>query len=321
MDRARCEWLLVNLGTPAAPTAEAVRAFLAEFLSDPRVVDFPRWLWQPILRGIVLRTRPPKTAELYRAIWTPEGSPLAAATARLVDALQERAADGLRVRAAYRYGAERVDRVLQGALERAESVVITPLFPQRTASSSGTIEELVHRTAGRCDAIDRVRLAPLAPEAPGYIEALAASVRAAEARLTSGPPEHLLVSFHGIPERVDRREGGRYRADCTATHRALLAALGRDESRATLAFQSKFGPGAWLTPATDATLVALAEAGVRRVVVATPGFLTPGLETIEELGLRGRKSFLEAGGEELRLADPPGSHVPCWEALEDSARM
>ncbi|MEM7310530.1 MAG: ferrochelatase [Planctomycetota bacterium] len=317
----RTEWILVNLGTPEAPTAEAVRAFLGEFLSDPMVVDFPQWLWRPILHGIVLRTRPPKVAEAYEAIWTPDGSPLAAATRRMVERAGELLGGRARVSLAYRYGKERVDRVVERALERADQVVVTHLFPQPTASSSGTVEVLVRDTAKRLGAEERVRLAPLAPDADGYVAALAERVREAEARFEDGRADHLVVSFHGIPERVDKREGSTYRGACERTYAALVAALERPADTATLAFQSKFGPGAWLSPATDQVLVERARAGLASVLIATPGFLTPGLETIEELGMRGREDFLAAGGRELRLADPPGDHPRCLRAMAESAGL
>ena len=316
----RGEWILVNLGTPAAPTEQAVREFLAEFLSDPLVVDFPQWLWRPILKGIVLRSRPAKTAELYQAIWTPAGSPLAAGTKALCNAARDFAPSDVNVSLAYRYGKEeRIDRVLEAALERAEEVAVSPLFPQTTASSTGTIDVLVRETAARLGASKRVRMAPLDPVAAGYVEATAERIEAAERRLPGERADRLIISFHGIPARVDRRESGRYSRACEQTTAALRTALDRPAADVVLAYQSRFGPGAWLQPATADVLVERAQLGDRRVVVATPGFLTPGLETIEELGLRGRAAFLDAGGEILRLADPPGDHPLCLKALADSA--
>jgi len=311
----RRAWILVNLGTPEAPTPAAVRAFLAEFLSDPRVVDFPALLWRPILHGIVLRTRPARVAHGYAAIWSAEGSPLAAGTKRLAAGLAPLAPPDVDVRVAYRYGApgradgiDRVDRVLERALAEVDEVVVTTLFPQPTASSSGTVDALVRATAARLDASERVRLAPLSPTARGYVAAQCERILEAEQRLGSERADHVVLSFHGIPERVDRREGGRYSRACRATADAIRARLRRPPGRVTLAYQSKFGPGAWLGPATAELLVQKARGGARRVVVATPGFLTPGLETLEELGLRARDDFLAAGGAELRLADPPTDH-------------
>jgi ferrochelatase len=305
----RRAWIVVNLGTPAAPTTAAVRAFLAEFLSDPMVVDLPPLLWRPILHGIVLRSRPARVAHAYRAIWSPQGSPLAAGTTALCRGLAAHVPAGTSVLPAYRYGGElRVDRVLERALAEHDGVVVTTLFPQPTASSSGTIDALVAATAARLGASERVRLAPLAPDAPGYVAAQAERIAAAERRLPAGRANRVILSFHGIPQRVDRRERGGYARACETTAAAVAARLDRAPGTVTLAYQSKFGPGAWLAPATADVLVERARAGDRAVVVATPGFLTPGLETLEELGLRGRRDFLAAGGTELRLADPPTDH-------------
>ncbi len=313
------EWIVVNLGTPAAPTEEAVRAFLGEFLADPMVVELPPWLWRPFLKGVVLRRRPRRTVEAYRAVWTAEGSPLAVNTRRLARALAQSAPSGVSVVPAFRYGGEeRVDRVLERCLARGASAIVTPLFPQPTASSSGTIEALALRTARRLGAQGRVHLAPLAPDAPGYLAALVARAREGEARLPGSRADHVVFSFHGIPARVDRREGARYSSACRATAAALAAALGRGPESSTLAFQSKFGRAEWLAPATAQVLVERARAGDRRVLVSAPGFLTGGLETLEEIGLRGRRDFLAAGGEELVLAEPPAGDPRCQEALSEA---
>ena len=309
-------WILVNLGTPSAPTEAAVRAFLGEFLADPMVVELPPWLWRPFLSLVVLRKRPARTAEAYRAVWTEQGSPLAVGTQRLSAALAARAPAGVRVVHAYRYGgAERVDRVLARALADGGRAVVTPLFPQPTASSSGTIEALVQKTAAREGAGERVRLALVPPDDPDYVAAVVEHLREAEARIAGGRADHLVFSFHGIPARVDRREGQRYSSACRLTAAAVTAALGRAPETVTLAFQSKFGREPWLAPATADVLVERARAGDRRLLVATPGFLTGGLETLEELGLRGRRAFLDAGGLELRLSDPPSGHPRFLAAL------
>lgn len=315
------QWILVNLGTPTAPTKEAVREFLAEFLGDPRVVDFPAWLWQPILKGIVLRTRPKKTAAMYQTIWTPEGSPLETGTRALAAALDAHTDDEVKVTHAWRYGGElRVDRVIEAALQQADEVVVLPLFPQRTASTTGTIEVLVAETVARLGAGERVRVAALEPDDPGYIRALADRITDTEQALPGGRADRLVVSFHGIPKRVDRREEGRYSHDCQRTTEALCAALERPPFEVVLAYQSRFGPGEWLEPATANVLAELAGSGDRRLTITTPGFLTPGLETLEELGERGLKTFREAGGEELFLVDPPLQHPAFLQALADSAR-
>jgi ferrochelatase len=282
--------LVCNLGSPAAPTAAGVRAFLAEFLSDPLVVDLPRWLWQPILRGIVLRRRPARVARLYEEIWTDEGSPLAAGTARLARALGERLGAGFRVRPVYRYGAPSLQAELEACASRGEPVHVVPLFPQRTGSSHGTIAQLVQRSGGRARTLD------LDADDPGYVAALAAQHGRTDGAATA---QHLVISFHGIPVRHDRRERGRYRADCEATARALVRALELRPEQVALTFQSRFGFDRWLGPATDATVVDLARRGVRDVALISPGFLTEGLETLAELDVELRRRFTAAGGRRL----------------------
>lgn len=305
--RLDTELLLTNLGTPTEPTPEAVRAFLDEFLSDPLVVDWPRALWLPILRGIVLRKRPAAVARLYESIWTPQGSPLSAQTRRLARAVDADLGDAAAAAPAYRYGVPSLADTIRAAASRAERVVVVPLFPQRTASSSGSVEAEVARVATELGGTGRVRCAAIEPDDPGYVEALRDRVATTFAA-AGAAPDHLLVSFHGIPARVDAREHGRYRADCERTTVALLDALDWEPSRATLAYQSKFGPGRWLEPATAERITALARQGVRRLGVVAPGFLTDGLETLEELGVRGREDFLAAGGEDLYLVPAVADH-------------
>lgn len=280
--------VLVNLGTPEAPEPASIRAFLEEFLSDPMVVDYPKWLWRPILAKI-LRSRPERVAAQYRSVWSPEGSPLTVGTRRLAEALE--AATGAEVTFAFRY----TEPALTGALSQNGRATVVPLFPQRTGSSSGTIEALVG---------DRATIRRIEPDAPGYIEALADLW---ERTVGDEPPEHFIVSFHSIPVRYDRSEGGRYRRDCEVTYHALLERLGWPEAKATLAYQSRFGPEPWIGPQTAKVLQKLPSLGVKRVAVATPGFLTEGLETLEEIGIRGRETFEGAGGESFY-------RIPCVEA-------
>ena len=281
--------VLVNLGTPEAPEPASVRAFLEEFLSDPMVVDYPAWLWRPIL-AMILRSRPEKVAKMYRSVWLPEGSPLTAGTRRIAEALT--AETGAHVTFAFRYTQPALTRVLAGN----GRPIIVPLFPQRTGSSSGTIETLVG---------DRAEIRRIEPDEPGYIAALADLWR--QTIIGHDPPEHFVVSFHSIPVRYDRAEGGRYRRDCETTYRALLAHIDWPEEKATLTYQSRFGPERWLGPQTAVVLHDLPRAGIERVAVATPGFLTEGLETLEEIGMRGRRTFERAGGKRFY-------RVPCVEA-------
>jgi ferrochelatase len=289
--------LLVNLGTPDAPTPESVRRFLDEFLSDPDVIDFPRWLWQPILQGIILRTRPRKVAAAYQSIWTADGSPLRAATERLVARLRAEADGRFTVSAAYRYGEPSIDsEKARLQYEGVGRVVVVPLFPQRTSSTTGTAFRRAREVAARLglDAPLVNRVIPATD--PGYIQAQADRFFEAIAAEPT-PLDHVVVSYHGIPERYDRNERRAYSSDCCETTTALLRAIQWPVERSTLAFQSKFGPERWLTPSTESVLEALPARGVRRVAVITPGFVTDGLETIEEIGDRGRESFLHAGGE------------------------
>jgi ferrochelatase len=308
------ELILVNLGTPTAPTPAAVRAFLAEFLGDPMVVEKPRWLWLPILHGIILRRRPAHVARAYAQIWSEAGSPLAAGTLALTEAVAH-ACPHVRVTHAWRYGspnlAERLAESRAAFPGSSHPIHVVPLFPQRTASSSETIAALTAKLAREQGLESRLQLARLTPTAPEYIAALADGIEAARAELQAAdPPPHLVVSFHGIPKAVDEREGARYTQDCRDTFDALVAATHTNPTRATLAYQSRFGRAPWIGPATDEALVALARAGTDSVVVATPGFLTAGLETIEELGIRARADFLAAGGRHFALAPTPTEPGP-----------
>jgi len=313
--------LLVNLGTPEAATPESVREFLDEFLSDPAVVDLPRWLWLPVLKGIILRTRPKKVALAYASIWSPEGSPLRAATEFMVRALREMAGDQFTVSSAYRYGEPSLDTAMKRlARESSGPIVVVPLFPQRTDATTGTAFRAAHAAARRAGIDDRVVERLIAPDDPGYIEAMAAGFQSAAGRARVAP-EHLVVSYHGIPKRYDTREGHEYTADCEATTKALLAAIDWPADSVTHAYQSKFGPEPWLTPATADVLEELPDRGVTSVIVITPGFVTDGLETIEEIGIRGRESFVEAGGITLTRVPAVEDHPAFLRSLAALARV
>ncbi|MFI5213122.1 MAG: ferrochelatase [Gemmatimonadales bacterium] len=308
--------LLVNLGTPTAPLDGAVRKFLDEFLSDPSVVDLPRWLWLPILKGIVLKRRPRRVARQYASIWTSEGSPLRVATERIARALACRADGRFTVGVAYRYGEPSLDSALAAAAEATSGpVIVVPLFPQRTDATTGTMLRRAREAAARAGLTHRLVERLVVADEPGYVTALAS--RWSEALADSpAQPEHLVVSFHGIPVRYDRREHGVYVEDCRATTRALLKAIGWPRSHATLAFQSRFGPEPWLTPATADVLHNLPRRGVRRVAVITPGFVTDSLETLEEISIRGREGFLEAGGTYLLRIGAVDDHPSFLNSLE-----
>jgi ferrochelatase len=282
--------LLVNLGTPAAPTPQAVRSYLAEFLSDPRVVKLPRALWLPVLHGIVLRTRPEKSARKYAQIWTPGGSPLAVNTRKQAAALQSLLPD-VRVEHAMRYGEPSIAAAL-GKLEGC-AVTAVPLYPQYSESTTQSVADKLPSS---------VRMIRDFHDHPAYIAALAARVRHHWAQ--HGRSAVLVLSFHGLP----KRGGGAYAQQCLATASLLRSELGLGESECRVTFQSRFGYAQWLQPYTEPTLVALAAAGRKRVAVFCPGFVADCLETLEEIGITAKEKFLQAGGSELDL-------VPC---LNDS---
>lgn len=267
-----------------------MRRYLAEFLSDPRVVEIPRPLWLPVLHGIVLRVRPTRSAEKYAKIWTAEGSPLAVHTRRQAELLAARL-PGMRVAWAMRYGEPSIAAGL-AELSGRDRILVLPLYPQYSRSTTESVRDCLPPGMPMVEQFH---------DHPAYIAALAAGIRRHWQR--HGRAERLLLSFHGLPQRAVAR-GDPYRVQCEATARLLGAALGLAEREALVTFQSRFGPARWLEPATEPTLVALARAGVKRVDVACPGFVSDCLETLEEIGIGARAAFLAAGGTELRL-------VPC----------
>ena len=279
--------LLVNLGTPAAPTEDAVREYLAEFLSDPRVVALPRLLWLPLLHGLILRTRPRKSADKYRAIWTAEGSPLAIHTERQA-ALLQAVLPNCRVQYAMRYGTPSI----RGALEKLRDTVhrvVVPLYPQYAGSTTEAVRDCLPADAGMVENFH---------DHPAYIEALATQIDAYWAE--HGRPEILLMSFHGLPQRSIER-GDPYRTQCERTAQLLAQRLALREENYRTCFQSRFGRAAWLKPYTSEVLKEFGSRGCRRVDVACPGFVSDCLETLEEIGIEGRRTFLDAGGGELHL--------------------
>ncbi len=308
--------ILVNLGTPEAPTPEAVRRFLREFLSDPSVIDVPRWLWQPILRGMVLRSRPHKVAELYRSIWMDGGSPLAVGTREIAAGLEQISDGRFDVVWAYRYGEPSLAEVFRARVDPDTEAVVLPLYAHRTSSTTGSVFIEADRVALELGVPANVRKVTLAAEDPEFIEATAERCRAAFA---AAEPQHLVLSYHGIPTRYDRREKRQYSADCLATTDALLKALDWKPGRATHCYQSKFGPEPWLKPATADVIKELPAKGVRSLAVVTPGFLTDGLETIEEIGIQGREMFEAAGGETFIRVAAPEDHPAMLAALKRTA--
>ena len=289
--------LIVNLGTPEAPTPRAVRRYLAEFLHDHRVVQLTRWLWCPLLHFIILPLRGPKAAAKYASIWMPEGSPLAVHTRRLAGAVQDRL-PGWRVQDAMRYGEPSIGSRLQAwRAEGVQKVVVLPLYPQYSTTTTESVRDVVTREARGLD----VRFIEDYPVDPGWVPAVVGSIRSWRAEHGAG--EHLLFSYHGLPQRL-ARNGDPYPQRCEASTRAIVQALGLRDGEWTLTYQSRFGKERWLEPATDATLQAMAARGVRRVDVVCPGFAVDCLETLEEIAMQNAELFHAAGGEALR-------YIPC----------
>ena len=300
--------LLVNLGTPDAPTASAVRRYLAEFLHDYRVVPLSRWLWCPILHFVILPLRGPKVAKKYAEIWMDGGSPLAVHTRDLAAAMQDRL-PGLRVAWAMRYGNPAMAATV--AALRADGVrriVVLPLYPQYSTTTTASVTDIAERLAREAGDALRIDTIPDYHRDPAWVAAVADSIRAHWAR--HGRGERLLFSFHGIPQRlVDA--GDPYRAQSQASVDAIVAALadvpGFAPEQTMLTFQSRFGREPWLQPYTDKTLEALAAQGVKRIDIVCPGFAVDCLETLEEITVENAALFRAAGGDTLR-------YIPCLNA-------
>lgn len=297
--------LFINLGTPDAPTPAAIRRYLAEFLSDPRVIEIPQPLWQVILRLFVLPKRPRDLAPRYEEIWWEGGSPLLVASRQQAEGVeQELARRGITIKAAVgmRYGnpsiASAMDALRDAGCER---VLVMPLYPQYAASTTATAVDKVNDYARRRRDQPELRFVKRYPADPGYIAALVESIRTHWQQ--HGKPERLLLSFHGIP-RVTVEKGDPYHRDCMDTVQALRQALGEDGGLVHHAFQSRFGAQEWLQPYTEPTLREWAKAGVRTVDVMCPGFLADCLETLEEIQMQCRDAFIEEGGESFR-------YIPC----------
>jgi len=297
--------LLVNLGTPDAPTAGAIRRYLGQFLSDPRVIEIPQWLWQPILRGVILPLRPRKLASRYREIWLDQGSPLlvwSLAQAQAVrQAFQAQGAD-LRVEVGMRYGNPSLPDAIQALRgQGCERILVAPMYPQYAASTTATAVDAVAAHAARLRNQPELRFIKRYHDQPEYIDALAGQVERYWDE--HGRPQRLLLSFHGLPRSVVER-GDPYRRDCMETALLLERRLGAGPGLVHVAFQSRFGAQKWLEPYTEPTLKAWAGQGVAEVDVLCPGFLADCIETLEEIQLQCRDAFLAAGGRRFRF-------IPC----------
>jgi protoporphyrin/coproporphyrin ferrochelatase len=313
--------LLVNLGTPDAPNPRAVRRYLAEFLSDPRVVEIPQLVWQPLLRGVILNTRPRKSAHAYKQVWTEDGSPLAAITAAQASALQARLGGAARVGWAMRYGRPSIAGELAALQQQGcTRVLVAPLYPQYSAATTASVMDAVGSALAAMRRQPAIRTLPPYYDDPAYIAALADDLARQLAALAFAP-EVLVLSFHGMPVRT-RALGDPYHDQCRETARLLgdVLAVQFPGLRIETAFQSRFGRARWLEPATDAVLVCEARAGTRRLAVAAPGFAADCLETLEELAIRARTQFLAAGGRDFAALSCLNTGVPGMAMLEALVR-
>ena len=302
--------LLINLGTPDAPDPVSVRRYLAEFLSDRRIVEIPPLLWQPILRGAILTTRPKKSAHAYQQVWMTEGSPLAVYTRATAQALQDAMGGGVLVDWAMRYGnpaiGERLKAMKQAGCDR---ILLAPLYPQYSGATTATANDAAFAALAKMRWQPAVRTLPPYHDDPAYIGALRRSIEGAITAL-SFRPDALLASFHGMPERT-LKLGDPYHCHSVKTARLLGEAL---SIPVHMSFQSRFGRAKWLEPETEATLAKLVREGVRNIAVATPGFSADCLETLEEIAMRAKEAFLAAGGENF-------AYLPCLNASAEAITL
>lgn len=302
--------LLVNLGTPDAPTPKAVRRYLKQFLSDRRVVEIPSLIWQPILRGIILNTRPKKSAANYAKVWMEEGSPLAVYTERQAKALQSRFGETVDCRYAMRYGSPAIADILaQMKADGCDRILVAPLYPQYSGATTATVFDEIGRVLSAMRWQPALRFLPPYYDDPLHIDALALSIGNALAKLDF-TPDAIVASFHGMPERT-LYLGDPYHCQCQKSARLLSEKLGRE---LVVTFQSRFGRAKWLEPATDIMLEKLAREGKRKVAIFAPGFSADCLETLEELAIQGKQSFIAAGGEDF-------AYIPCLNESETGIAM
>ena len=316
--------LLVNLGTPDAAETKAVKRYLGEFLSDRRVIEIPPIVWQPILRGIILNTRPKKSAAAYAKVWSEKGSPLAAITAAQAEALQAMMGDAVQVDWAMRYGNPSIESRLTAMKDAGcERILVAPLYPQYSGATTATVVDKVNAVLAAMRWQPSIRMLPPYHDHSAYIDALASDVTSQVCAL-SFQPEVLLLSFHGMPQRT-LELGDPYHCHCRKTARLLEEKMRQDKlipdtMRVETSFQSRFGPAKWLEPATDQTLMAEGAAGTKRLAVAAPGFSADCVETLEELAIEGKEQFIEAGGKEFAVLSCLNASDPGMTMLEAITR-
>lgn len=308
--------LLVNLGTPEEPTPQAVRRFLKQFLSDPRVVEYPRWLWWLILNGIILRIRPARSAAAYRKIWTDDGSPLMLFSKSVVGGVQKeldtRLSGSASVELAMSYGEPSIDAAIDRLLAKgARRLLVLPMYPQYSGTTTASVIDAVARKFNRLRWIPEARFINQYHDEPGYIGALAASIR--EYWDKNGRGAKLMFSFHGVPRQA-LLNGDPYHCQCQKTARLLAETLELGDDQWLLSFQSRVGREEWLSPYTDETVAKLGEQGVGRLDVVCPGFSTDCLETLEEIAMQNTELFVASGGESLH-------YIPALNAREDHVRF
>ena len=329
--------ILSNLGSPSAPTPEALKVYLDQFLMDPYVIDLPFWLRAIVVRGIILRTRPKKSAEAYEVIWTDEGSPLVSTTHKLTQKIQDILGDDYSVKFAMRYGDPSFKQVIQAfAKEKVEDIRVLPLYPQWALASTASTLAHIQSKALRNQTPSHLQIKKILKnffDVPEFVQLWKSNFMAANFTTHDKLTTHYLFSFHGIPERHIKKTPGCnncrfsddcclapdapplcYRSNCVKTAQAVANAIGLKPKEFTVSFQSRLGVDKWLQPPTDKVLEELPKNGVERLIVFSPSFTADCLETIEELGIRGRESFLGAGGKDFHLV-PSLNSGDGWAAL------
>ena len=314
-DSPSCTGILItNLGTPDEPTASSVRKYLSEFLSDPRVIELPRYLWWLVLHGIILRTRPSRSAKAYRKIWTENGSPLLSISKKQVleleKALTEKIQGPIKIELSMRYGNPSIKSGLKKLQEsNANRILILPLYPQYSAATTGSTFDAVTNELKKWRWLPEIRMVNHYHDYPDYIDALKNSIE--EYWKHNGRPQKLIFSFHSLPKHYFLA-GDPYHCECHKTARLVAEKLKLDQDQWLVTFQSRFGPREWLKPYTDKTLISLAECGVKNINIICPGFSADCLETLEEIDIQNREFFIKAGGEKFNYIpalNDDGDHI------------